>query len=75
MRPFFCTDALKVDHKKTFFFLEQVILKHGAHAQTTNIKERPDGLDFYFQNRSHAVKFIEFISAVVPARFSSFFVA
>ncbi|KAJ8321900.1 hypothetical protein KUTeg_000371 [Tegillarca granosa] len=28
----------KTDHKKTFFFLEQLILKHKAHANTVNIK-------------------------------------
>lgn len=29
----------KVDHKRTFFFLEQLILKHGADANTINIKQ------------------------------------
>lgn len=29
----------KVDHKRTFFFLEQLILKHGADAHTINIKQ------------------------------------
>eukprot|EP01133_Synstelium_polycarpum_P015463 gene15463-18350_t len=58
----------KVDHKRTFLFLEQVILKHNAHSQTLNIKERPDGLDFYFANKNHALKFVDFISAIVPMK-------
>ncbi|EGG19414.1 60S ribosomal export protein [Cavenderia fasciculata] len=58
----------KVDHKRTFLFLEQVILKHNAHSQALNIKERSDGLDFYFANKNHASKFVEFISAIAPVR-------
>lgn len=28
----------RVDHKRTFFYLEQLILKHSAHGQCTNIQ-------------------------------------
>lgn len=28
----------RVDHKRTFFYLEQLILKHNAHSQCTNIQ-------------------------------------
>ncbi|CAI2180000.1 2642_t:CDS:2 [Funneliformis geosporum] len=58
----------KVNHKKTFFFLEQLIIKHNAHKETINIKEVKDGIDFFYSNRSHAVKMVEFLSAVVPVR-------
>eukprot|EP01100_Stratorugosa_tubuloviscum_P005270 TRINITY_DN2372_c1_g1_i1.p1 TRINITY_DN2372_c1_g1~~TRINITY_DN2372_c1_g1_i1.p1 ORF type:complete len:557 (-),score=259.99 TRINITY_DN2372_c1_g1_i1:390-2018(-) len=61
----------KVDHKRTFFYLEQLILKHSAHLQTINIKEQPDGLDFYFSHRSHALRFVDFLQAVVPIRFKT----
>lgn len=60
----------RVDHKRTFYWLEQLILKHSAHAQTLSIKEAPDGLDFYFASASHCNKFIEFLSAVVPLRYA-----
>ena len=33
----------KTDHKKTFFFLEQLILKHNAHAYVSKMKEMSDG--------------------------------
>lgn len=58
----------KVDHKRTFFFLEQVILKHGAAAQAINIKQIHDGVDFFFSNRSHALKFVDFLGNVVPVK-------
>lgn len=59
----------KVGHKRTFFFLEQQIIKYNAHSSCHNIKERPDGLDFYFDLRSHALRFLSFLQAVVPIRF------
>lgn len=58
----------KVAHKRTFFWLEQLILKHNAHRDTTNIKEAKDGIDFYYVNRGHALKMLEFLSSVVPIR-------
>jgi len=61
----------KVEHKRTFFFLEQLILKHSAHTNTTNIKEMPEGVDFFFQHRSHALKFIDFLQSVIPVRFKT----
>eukprot|EP01135_Chromosphaera_perkinsii_P010457 Nk52_evm20s2133 gene=Nk52_evmTU20s2133 len=61
----------KVDHKRTFFYLEQLIIKHQAHSNTLNIKERPDGLDFYYGNRSHAMKMVSFLETVVPCRYKT----
>lgn len=61
----------KVDHKRTFFFLEQLILKHNAHTNTIKIKEMPDGLDFYFGHRSHASKFVSFIQSVAAIRYQT----
>ncbi|KAJ3046571.1 hypothetical protein HK097_000730 [Rhizophlyctis rosea] len=58
----------KVSHKRTFLWLEQLILKHNAHRDTTNIKEFKDGLDFFYSHRSHAIKMVEFLQAVVPLR-------
>ncbi|GAB0498060.1 hypothetical protein MMPV_009400 [Pyropia vietnamensis] len=58
----------KVDHKRTFYYLEQLLLKHGAHQDALGIKEAGDGIDFYFANRSHAVKLLAFLGDVVPLR-------
>jgi len=58
----------KVDHKKTFFLLEQLILRHGMHEKCINVEQVPTGVDFFFGERSHALKFIEFVTSVVPSR-------
>ena len=58
----------KVPHKRTFLYLEQLMLKHGAHKDTINIKEVKDGLDFFFSQRNHAEKFVDFLTSVAPVR-------
>jgi nonsense-mediated mRNA decay protein 3 len=50
-----------VAHKRTFLFLEQLILKHGADSQCVNIKDIHEGVDFFFGNRAHALKFVDFL--------------
>jgi NMD protein affecting ribosome stability and mRNA decay len=61
----------KVDHKKTFFLLEQLILKHNAHDKCISIDQVPTGVDFAFGEKSHAVSFINFLSSVVPIKTQS----
>jgi nonsense-mediated mRNA decay protein 3 len=56
----------KVPHKRTFLYLEQLILKQGAHKDTINIKEVPNGIDFYFSQRNHADAFVAFLKSVAP---------
>jgi len=58
----------KADHKRTFYFLEQLILKHNAHERVVGIKTVKDGLDFQFAHRSHSQKFADFVQGLVPAR-------
>ncbi|XP_068648923.1 uncharacterized protein [Aristolochia californica] len=55
-----------VPHRRTFFFLEQLILKHDAAVRAIRIKQMDQGIDFFFGNRSHAVKFVDFLGSVVP---------
>jgi len=61
----------KVSHKRTFLYLEQLILKHNAHKDTISIKEAKDGLDFFYAQRSHAIKMVDFLSAIVPVKMKS----
>ncbi|KAF9257819.1 NMD3-domain-containing protein [Marasmius fiardii PR-910] len=61
----------KVPHKRTFLFLEQLILKHNAQKDTISVKEVRDGLDFFYSSRSHAIKMVEFLNSVVPVRSKS----
>ncbi|MBE7179714.1 MAG: hypothetical protein INR71_00640 [Terriglobus roseus] len=56
----------KVPHKRTFLYLEQLVLRHSAHRDTINIKEVSDGIDFFFGARNHAEKFVDFLTGVAP---------
>lgn len=58
----------KVPHKRTFLYLEQQILKHNAHRDTVSIREAKDGLDFFYVQRGHALRMVDFLSTVVPIR-------
>ncbi|EME40667.1 hypothetical protein DOTSEDRAFT_157503 [Dothistroma septosporum NZE10] len=58
----------KVPHKRTFLYLEQLILKQGAHKETINIKEVQNGIDFYFGQRNHAEAFVDFLGSVAPVK-------
>uniref|UniRef100_A0A7S1DDC8 60S ribosomal export protein NMD3 n=2 Tax=Hemiselmis andersenii TaxID=464988 RepID=A0A7S1DDC8_HEMAN len=61
----------KVDHKRTFYLLEQLILKHKAHTHTVQVKEVPDGVDFYFLHHRFAQRFAHFVLGQVPSRLTS----
>lgn len=58
----------KVLHKRTFLYLEQLIIRHNAQEDAMGIKAHPDGLDFYFYHRSHALRFVSFLNHIVPIR-------
>lgn len=58
----------QVAHRRTFLYLEQLILKHDAAARAIRIKQMDRGIDFFFSNRSHAVKLVQFVVDVIPAR-------
>lgn len=44
----------KVNHKRTFLFLEQLIIASGAAEKAISVKEVAEGIDFFFKNKSHA---------------------
>jgi len=56
----------RVKHKRTFLYLEQLILKHGAQKGCLSIETFKDGMDFYFAERNKAAKFQAFLENVVP---------
>jgi nonsense-mediated mRNA decay protein 3 len=58
----------RVGHKRTFLFLEQLILKHGAHRGCLSIETFRDGMDFYFPEKNKAARFITFLENVVPIK-------
>ncbi|KAF6171419.1 hypothetical protein GIB67_009560 [Kingdonia uniflora] len=57
-----------VGHRRTLFYLEQLIIKHDAAVKATKIKQMEHGIDFFFANRSHGLKFVEFVGEVVPVK-------
>lgn len=61
----------KATHKKTFFYLEQLILKHRAHINALNVTAKHDGLNFYYTAKDHARKLVDFLTAVVPCRYQT----
>jgi nonsense-mediated mRNA decay protein 3 len=56
----------RVEHKRTFYYLEQLLLKHEAHSECINIVTFRDGMDFFFMQRQQAMRFISFLEAHVP---------
>lgn len=61
----------KTTHKKTLFYLEQLILKYKAHVNTTSIKQVHEGLDFYYERKQDAKKLVDFLQAYVPCRYKT----
>ena len=49
--------------------LEQIILRHGAQENSINIKEMHEGIDFYYKNRMHAQRMVDFVCSKVPAKY------
>lgn len=58
----------KNEHKRLFIHLEQLVIKHKAYSNTTNIKTRSNGIDFYFSDRMGAVKLVKFIEGIFPVK-------
>mmetsp|Transcript_6339 Transcript_6339/g.11299 ORF Transcript_6339/g.11299 Transcript_6339/m.11299 type:complete len:617 (+) Transcript_6339:93-1943(+) len=61
----------RVGHKRTFLYLEQLILKNGAHRGCLSIETFKDGMDFYFPDKGKAARFISFLEDVVPMKVKS----
>jgi nonsense-mediated mRNA decay protein 3 len=58
----------RVHHKRTFLYLEQLILKHNAHRGCLKIEIFKDGMDFYFAERNTGARFVSFLESVCPCR-------
>ncbi|CAH8356410.1 unnamed protein product [Eruca vesicaria subsp. sativa] len=58
-----------VSHRRSFFYLEQLILRHDAASRAVRIKQVHQGIDFFFGNKSHANSFVEFLKKVVPIEY------
>ncbi|ELA46779.1 hypothetical protein VCUG_01738 [Vavraia culicis subsp. floridensis] len=54
--------------KRTFLYLEQSILKHKMYKKCTNIKERKDGIDFYYLDRHSACEMVNFLEGAIGTK-------
>lgn len=61
----------RVGHKRTFLYLEQLMLRHGAHRGCLSIETFKDGMDFYFPDKGKAARFISFLEDVAPMKVKS----
>jgi nonsense-mediated mRNA decay protein 3 len=61
----------RVAHKRTFLYLEQLILKHRAQRGCLKIEIFKDGMDFYFGERNSGARFVHFVESVAPCRTKS----
>jgi len=48
-----CQVRQRAEHKKTFLYLEQVMLKLGVTGKALKIEEEPDGLNFFFRSKNN----------------------
>ena len=58
----------KVNHKKTFMLLEQIILKNRLHKKILEIKETKEGVDFYFSTKTQAQALCDFLHTLLPIK-------
>ncbi|KAG0550125.1 hypothetical protein BDA96_01G312600 [Sorghum bicolor] len=60
-----------VPHRRTFLYLEQLLLKHGQASLAIRVAAAPGGLDFFFGSRSHAARLVDFLATVAPIQTST----
>eukprot|EP01063_Lacrimia_lanifica_P024848 TRINITY_DN32666_c0_g1_i1.p1 TRINITY_DN32666_c0_g1~~TRINITY_DN32666_c0_g1_i1.p1 ORF type:complete len:523 (+),score=234.11 TRINITY_DN32666_c0_g1_i1:55-1623(+) len=58
----------RVEHKRMLLYMEQLVLKHGMHLDCLKIQSEPDGLDFFYDARSPALKLVTFFNSLAPTR-------
>lgn len=60
----------KVAHKRTFLYLEQILIRCRGKLNIINVQEQPNGLDFFFGTKSDANRFVDLLHTTVPGRHS-----
>lgn len=79
--PSCCENATPRDHwiakvqlrqsaksKRTIFWIEQQILSHNAHAGASTIQKKHDGIDFHFNDKAAASRFVNYLKTITPAQ-------
>jgi nonsense-mediated mRNA decay protein 3 len=58
----------RVPHQRTFLFLEQLLIKHQLTKNILKVTSMPNGLDFFYTSRSHAMQLLDFLDSQAPIR-------
>ena len=58
----------KVEHKRTFLFLEQLIIKHNMQEKCNFIQNADGGINFQYLNKAEASKMVNFIQNNISCR-------
>lgn len=58
-------------HKKTMFYVEQIILKHNMHRDAMTIKEMEGGINFFYTAKNNARKMVDFLMSVIPCQYKT----
>jgi len=61
----------EVKHKRTFLYVEQVILKHQMFQNTLRIGETQHGLDFFYGRPQDSRRFVEFLQQISPCKYKT----
>lgn len=56
----------RADSKRTFLYLEQLLLKVGLHKKCLKITSMPEGMDFFFRNKANAQALVDYIDSLFP---------
>ncbi|CAG0914355.1 unnamed protein product [Notodromas monacha] len=60
----------KTHHKKTLYYLEQLILKTSSHSDCVGINPVAGGIDFFFATENQARKMVDFLLTAVPCKYN-----
>jgi len=58
-----CQVRQKCNHRRSLYFLEQLIIKHDLMEKILKVKDAPEGFDFFFASKSHCNAFSQFTQA------------
>jgi len=61
-----CQVRQKANHRRSLFFLEQLILKHDAVDKILQVTQCREGFDFFFASKSHCNAFANFVQSHFP---------
>ncbi|KFD51802.1 NMD3 family protein [Trichuris suis] len=56
-------------HKRTLFYLEQLVLKQKLYRNCNFIKQTQDGMDFFYSGKHEAFSLVEYVNSKLPMRY------